>query len=94
MVSSTRFNNNETRKRNEKDKWLKPGGFGFQAESTYEPRLGVHHVQVVDELREVLDGVDVVVGGGGDQRHASLGVAVQVDPFEKAKCSRNKEITL
>jgi hypothetical protein len=26
-------------------------------------------VEVVDELREVLDGVDVMVGGWGDERH-------------------------
>mmetsp|Transcript_6889 Transcript_6889/g.18757 ORF Transcript_6889/g.18757 Transcript_6889/m.18757 type:complete len:1126 (+) Transcript_6889:86-3463(+) len=37
--------------------------------------LGVHHVQVVDELREILDGVDVVVGRRGDEGHASLGTA-------------------
>mmetsp|Transcript_6293 Transcript_6293/g.28422 ORF Transcript_6293/g.28422 Transcript_6293/m.28422 type:complete len:204 (+) Transcript_6293:4274-4885(+) len=30
---------------------------------------------VVDELREILDGVDVVVGRRGDEGHASLGTA-------------------
>mmetsp|Transcript_18872 Transcript_18872/g.47860 ORF Transcript_18872/g.47860 Transcript_18872/m.47860 type:complete len:1344 (-) Transcript_18872:168-4199(-) len=37
--------------------------------------LLVHLVQVVDELGQVLDGVDVVVGGRGDEGHAGLGAA-------------------
>ena len=31
-----------------------------------------HLVEVVDELRKVLDGVDVVVRGRGDEGHAGL----------------------
>ena len=31
-----------------------------------------HLVEVVDELREVLDGVDVVVRGRGDEGHSRL----------------------
>ena len=34
-----------------------------------------HLVEVVDELREVLDGVDVVVRGRGDEGHAGLATA-------------------
>mmetsp|Transcript_19801 Transcript_19801/g.45547 ORF Transcript_19801/g.45547 Transcript_19801/m.45547 type:complete len:577 (-) Transcript_19801:2090-3820(-) len=37
--------------------------------------LGIDLVQVVDELREVLNRVDVVVGGGRDERHPGLGEA-------------------
>mmetsp|Transcript_15725 Transcript_15725/g.37201 ORF Transcript_15725/g.37201 Transcript_15725/m.37201 type:complete len:830 (-) Transcript_15725:1712-4201(-) len=40
-----------------------------------DPRLGVRALEVVDELREVLDGVDVVVGRRRDERHAWLGQA-------------------
>jgi len=32
-------------------------------------------VQVVDELRQVLNGVDVVVGGRGNERHSRLGAS-------------------
>mmetsp|Transcript_26391 Transcript_26391/g.86726 ORF Transcript_26391/g.86726 Transcript_26391/m.86726 type:complete len:619 (+) Transcript_26391:266-2122(+) len=35
--------------------------------------LGVDHVQVVDQLSKILDGVDVVVGGRRDQSHSGLG---------------------
>ena len=31
-----------------------------------------HLVEVVDELRQILNGVDVVMGGRGDQGHARL----------------------
>ena len=34
--------------------------------------LRTHLVQVIDELREILDGVDVVVGGRGDERDSGL----------------------
>lgn len=37
-----------------------------------DSRRRVDLVQVEDELRQVLDGVDVVVGGGRDQRHPGL----------------------
>mmetsp|Transcript_18525 Transcript_18525/g.32987 ORF Transcript_18525/g.32987 Transcript_18525/m.32987 type:complete len:267 (+) Transcript_18525:846-1646(+) len=38
-------------------------------------RVGVDLVQVIDELREVLDGVDVVVGRGRDEGDTGLGAA-------------------
>ena len=41
-------------------------------------RIGV--LEVVDELGQVLDGVDVVVGWRGDQPHARRGVAGTGDP--------------
>src|SRR5262249_59702298 len=35
-----------------------------------DPRLGVHGLEVVDELGEILDAVDVVVGWRRDERHS------------------------
>ena len=40
-----------------------------------DPRLRVHGLEVVDELREIFDGVDVVVRRRGDELHARLCVA-------------------
>jgi hypothetical protein len=40
-----------------------------------DARGGVGALEVVDELREVLDGVDVVVGGRRDEAHAGRRVA-------------------
>jgi hypothetical protein len=40
-----------------------------------DPRLRVHVLQVVDELRQVLDRIDVVVRGRRDEAHAGDGVA-------------------
>ena len=42
---------------------------------TRDPRLGVDLLQVVDELRQILDRVDVVVRRRADQRHAGRRVA-------------------
>mmetsp|Transcript_33328 Transcript_33328/g.51723 ORF Transcript_33328/g.51723 Transcript_33328/m.51723 type:complete len:678 (-) Transcript_33328:277-2310(-) len=44
-----------------------------------DPRLGVRALEVVDELREVLDGVDVVVGRRRDEAHARRRVAAPRD---------------
>ena len=42
---------------------------------TRDPRLGVDLLQVVDELRQILDRVDVVMRRRADQRHAGRRVA-------------------
>jgi hypothetical protein len=42
---------------------------------TFLSHLSSHLVQVIDELGQVLNGVDVVVGGWGDQGHTRLGAA-------------------
>jgi hypothetical protein len=43
--------------------------------------VGIDLLQVVDELGEVLDGIDVVVRRRGDQHHARRGVAQLGDQF-------------
>ena len=48
-------------------------GLGDQLHA--DPGVGVDLLQVVDELRQVLDRVDVVVRRRRDQRHAGRGVA-------------------
>ena len=47
--------------------------FGDQLHA--DARARVRHLQIEDELREIFDRVDVVVGRGRDQRHARRRVA-------------------
>ena len=47
----------------------------FRNQLHRDPRIGVRALQVVDELGEVLDGIDVVVRRRRDQRHPGRGVA-------------------
>ena len=59
-----------------------------------DPRPRVHRLQVVDQLRQVFDRVDVVVGRGRDELHAGLGMseagdqACDLDPGELAALAR------
>ena len=48
-------------------------GLGHQLHA--DARLGVRHLQVEDQLRQVFDRIDVVMRGRGDQRHAWRRVA-------------------
>ena len=48
---------------------------GFGDELHADLRARVHFLQVVDELREVFDGIDVVVRRRRDEHHAGRGVA-------------------
>ena len=52
--------------------------FGDELHADAGRRVGV--LQVVDELRQVLDGVDVMVRRRGDEAHAWGGVAHLGDP--------------
>jgi hypothetical protein len=51
----------------------------FRDELHADPRVGVDVLQVEDELREILDGVDVVVGRRRDERDARRRVANRGD---------------
>ena len=52
---------------------------GFRDQFHGNPCARVHLLEVVDELGEILDRVNVVVGRGGNELHAGLGVAQSGD---------------
>ena len=53
----------------------------FRNELHVDPGARVGILQVVDQLREVFDGVDVVVRGRGNESHARGGVTNLGDPW-------------